>query len=184
MSWSSPASRDFVDRDGAAVAVSIHTWLGVSSLHTSAVLHFSLLARHDAGDAAKHLRRLQGGRNVVLVALSLPHVYAQLDCAVDLALLHQVSPRDAWVVAIGGRKIALLDILGQVQLDVAECYPLAPPRAGVFLYDFELEEALLQHAVLVYGEPHGQGHVIVVLDFVVADGAALCATAVLSGRRV
>jgi hypothetical protein len=151
---------------------------------TSVVLELCLLACHDACNAAKHLRSLQRRRNVVLVALGLPHVYPNLQRAVDLAVLHEISPCDPRIVVIGGPEVALLDIFGQVQLNVAECYALAPACARVFLYDLELEGALLQHAILVHGEPHGQGDVVVVLYFVVAYRATFCATAVLCSRRV
>ena len=78
----------------------------------------------------------------------------------------------------------MLDIFSQVQLDIAKCYSLAPACASTFLYDFELEGALLQHAILVYRKPDGQCDVVVVEDFVVADLAALGAATVLGSGRV
>jgi hypothetical protein len=119
MSCSSPASRDFVDNEGAAVAVSNGSQSRLT-YPTATVLEFCLLASHDACNAAKHLRSLERRRNVVLVALCLPHVYANLQRAVDLAVLHEISPCDARVLVVRGPEVALLDILGQVQLDVAE----------------------------------------------------------------
>jgi hypothetical protein len=153
-------------------------------IHTSIVFQLSLLSSHDARYAAKHLRCLQRRRNEVLVAFYMLHVDAQLQRAVDLAVLHEISPRNSRVIAIGRRHVALLYILGQVQFDVSESYPLAPACACVFLYDFELQHALLQHAILVDSEPDGQRDVIVVEDFVIADGAAVGAAAMLGRTRV
>ena len=84
------------------------------------ILQLGLLSRHDARNAAEDLRSLQGRRNEVLVAFRLLHVYPELKRAVDLAVLHEISPRDPRVVAICRRQVALLHILGQVQLDVPE----------------------------------------------------------------
>jgi hypothetical protein len=52
------------------------------------------------------------------------------------------------------------------------------------LHDLQLHITLLQHAILVDGEADGEGDVVVVGDFMVLDLAAICATAVLGGRRV
>lgn len=81
------------------------------------ILKFGLLSRHDTSDATEDLRRLQGRRNKVLVAFRLLHVDSDLERAVDLAVLHKVPPRDARFLARDGRHLALLHVLGQVELD-------------------------------------------------------------------
>jgi len=84
---------------------------------TSVVLKFGLLSRHDTSDATEDLRSLQGRRDKILVALRLLHINSDLERAVDLAVLHEVPPRDAWFLARDGRHLALLHVLGQVELD-------------------------------------------------------------------
>jgi hypothetical protein len=183
ISWSSPASRDLLVREGAAVAFSFY-YERVWSVLTTVVFELCLLACHDTRNPAEHLRGLQCRRNEALIALDLLHIYPQLECAVDLAVLHEISPGNSRVVAGSGRHVALLNILGQVQLDVPEYYPLASSRTPVLLYDLEFNEALLQHAILVHSEPDGYGYVVVVEDFVVSDRATFCATAVFGSCGV
>jgi hypothetical protein len=143
-----------------------------------------LLACHNARNTTEHLRSLQRRRDEALIALDLLHIYPQLECAVDLAVLHEIPSSNSGVVTGSRRQVALLHILGQVQLDMPKYYSLAPSRAPVLLYDLELNKALLQHAILVYSKPDGYGYVVVVEDFVVSDRAAFCATAVFGGCGV
>lgn len=149
----------------------------------SLVLELGLVAGHDARNAAEDLGRLQGGRNEVLVALDLAHVDANLERAVDLAVLHEVAPGDAGLFAGSSAHLALLDILGQVEPDGAQCDSLALGGA-VLLHNLKLNVAFLQHAALVHRQPDGQRRLVVVGNLVVLDGAAAGAAAVLGGRRV
>lgn len=111
---------------------------------TSVVLKFGLLSRHDTSDATEDLRRLQGRRNKVLVAFRLLHVYPELERAVDLAVLHKVSPCDAWLLTRHGRHLALLNVLGEIELNGSQCDAFASSRASaVFLHDLELDATLL-----------------------------------------
>ena len=52
------------------------------------------------------------------------------------------------------------------------------------MHNLKLDITLLQHAILDDGETDREGDVVVVGDFMVFDLAAVCATAVLGGRRV
>lgn len=114
-------------RDGTAIPeVSWRVAVGMRGRHTSTFFSVTLLARDDAGDAAENLRGFQRRRNIILVALCLPHGYAELQRAVDLALLHQVSPGDP-LVAFGRSDFTRVDILGEVDLYKAERDALASP---------------------------------------------------------
>lgn len=85
------------------------------------ILELRLLSRHDTSNAAEDLRSLQGRRNEVLIPFRLLHVYPKLERAVDLAVLHKIPPRYAWLLACHGRHLALLHVLGKVEFDRPQC---------------------------------------------------------------
>lgn len=103
-----------------------------------------------------------------------------LEGAVDLAVLHQVAAHDA-LLFLAMIVLRGLDVLGQIQLDVAQVDPLALATAGILLQDLEVNPRLLQHLVLADDKAHGQLLVIVKDDLVVLDEAFGGASAVFGG---
>lgn len=149
----------------------------------SLIFELGLFTGHDTRNAAEDLGSLECRRDVVLVSLDLFHVYPNLERAVDFAVLHEVSPCDARLLARHRAHLALFHVLCQVELDSAQSHPLAS-ACPVLLDNFKLDVALLQHAVLVHGKPDGECSLIVVGNFMVLYIAALCTTAVFGGCRV
>ena len=87
----------------------------------------------DAGDAAEDRGLFERRGDEVGVALGLFHLDADLERAVDLAVLHQVAADDAAgvevvgvdvgvvvAVSLGVVEVGGVDVLGEVELDVAE----------------------------------------------------------------
>lgn len=129
------------------------------------------------------MRRLQRRRNKVPVALDLAHEDTDLERAIDLAVLHEISPRDPGLLAFCcSVHLALLHVLGQIELYVSQCDSLGLDPTRVLLYDLELHEALLQHTVLVDDHFERQPRVIIVTDFVIFDRALFCASAMIRRR--
>ena len=61
-------------------------------VHTVSVVLLRVLASHEARDTAKHRGRPQGRSRIVPLAVGLHHQDTNLEGAVDLALLHEISP--------------------------------------------------------------------------------------------
>ena len=100
--------------------------------------------------------------------------------AVDLAVLHEISPADALL----GIHLTGFDVLGQIQLDIAQRYPFSPAAGGVFLNAFEVYPCVLQQVVLVHCQAYRDLLLIVVYDLVILDRALLRSTAMLRSRRM
>ena len=76
-------------------------------------------------------------------------------------------------------RFASLDVLGQVELDMAQDDPLASGGGRVLLQHLELDLRLLHHAILVDGQADLQVLLVVPADLVVLDGSLGRAAAVL-----
>lgn len=186
------------------IRLGVQGQLGVGGQRTSRVI-LGLLWPHEAGDAAKDRGRSQRRGDEVSLAVHLHHEDANLEGAVDLAILHEVAPYDALVCGprlrcIGrrgrrranahaatplparGRNIprkglALLHVLAQVQLDVAQCDLL---RGAKFLHNLELKRTLGEIVALVNGYAHRRYNLAeIIVDPVVGNGAFGGAAAVL-----
>lgn len=102
-----------------------------------------------------------------------------LECAVDFTVLHEIAPADCIIGGVAGAR--LLDILGEVQPDVAEGDALCACAGRVLLHDVEVHLSGVQGvAALVDRQAHGQRLRVVVLHAVLADVAFCRAAAVLS----
>jgi hypothetical protein len=133
-----------------------------------------LLACSKPSDATKDGSSTQGRGREVAVAVSLYHKDANFESAVHFAVLHQVSPDDTILnlpiqglgrrcrtdsdasTAAPARRcnvlyeiFALLDILTEVQLDIAKGDLLGMTE---LLHNLKLERTLCKGIVLVYGD--------------------------------
>lgn len=116
-------------------------------------------------------------------------VESHLYRAIDLAVLHEIPSCDTPLirVSIFTASIVLLagvDVLAQIELHVTKSDSFTSAPASVFLNHFKMNEALLQHARLVDGEPDGNDHGIRVVNFVVFDGILRSAPAMLRRSAV
>ena len=100
--------------------------------------------------------------------------HPDLQSAIDLTLLHQVSPlHAAFSVIISFHKLC------EVQPDVSkyDCFPSSARR--VLLQDLELYVQVLQHAITVYYQPKRQCLFIVPYNFVLSDDDVCGSSAML-----
>lgn len=73
-------------------------------------------------------------REVIAVTLEVPQMQRDFESAVDLAVLHEITSGDALVRAVD--MVGILNIFGQVELDVSQSNSLSFAGAGIFLQDF------------------------------------------------
>ncbi len=104
------------------------------------------------------------------------HFISDLQCAIYLALLHQVPPRDSVLAIVGA-----VDELRQVQFNVSQYDPLSSSPRGVFLQHFEMYLRLLQYIVTVNGQPYRQDLLVFPYHLVLSDCGLGSSAAMLGG---
>ncbi len=102
-----------------------------------------------------------------------------LQCAVDLALPHQIPPRDALLIMA----ITALNVLCQIQFHDSQYNPLWSCPERVLLYHLEIDLTLLEHAIAINYQPDRQSLVIVPAHFVVFNDRFRSVATVLGGCR-
>lgn len=106
------------------------------------------------------------------------HYVSDLQCAIYLALLHQVPPRDSILAIVGA-----VNELGQVQFDVPKYYPFSSSPRRVFLQDFEVYFRLLQHVIAINGQAYRQNLLIFPYHLVLSDYRLRSPAAMFGGGR-
>ena len=147
--------------------------------------------RDDAGDAAEDGGLFERRRDEIGVALGLFHFDADLERAVDLAVLHQVAADDAAGFEVVGVRVGVVvavplwvveircvGVLREVELDDAEDHP-AFGAFVVLLRHFEVDLVLLQLLRLVDGQADAEGFDVVPGCFVFADHCLFGAASML-----
>lgn len=97
-----------------------------------------------------------------------------LQCAVDLAFLQQISPAHS----IFSLLLARPDILGQVQFEPAKRDILGLVTSQDVMEDLKTDVGFLKHASLVYGQSNRHVRLIVVLDPVLLDATLVCSPSI------
>lgn len=190
---------------GSAMGMECQRWGKDSAKRAlTSGLVLGLLWAHEPCDPAKYGRGPQRRGNVVPLAVHLNHEYADFECAVDLAVLHEVPPHDPIVCGLRlqlfiwcrrGRAdgqttplprrrrnvprkgLALLDIFAQVKFDVPENHFLG---ADKLLHNLQFDGAFGEVVALVDRDSHrGDDFAEAVVDLVVRDRTLGGAAAVL-----
>lgn len=102
-----------------------------------------------------------------------------LEGTIDLAILHEILPRDGPIPLLPRR----IHVFSEVQPHVPEHDPFAPSPRRVFLHDFEIDVGLLQHAVAINRQADREDFGVVPGDFVLADDFFRGAAAVFGRCR-
>lgn len=128
--------------------------------------------RHNPRDTPKHSSSLQRRRNIIPLPINLPHTNAHLQRTINLTLHHQIPPHHPLLIpARSQAQLALLHILGQIQIQRAQRYTLDFRADGVELLDhLEVDYAFRQVVGFVDCETEGDGFRVVPADFVLEDG--------------
>lgn len=100
------------------------------------------------------------------------------ESTVDLAVLHEVSPRDSAIPIL-----PCIDVFGKVEPHVAKYDSFSTGSGRVLLHDLEMNFGFLQQCIAIDRHPYRQQFIVLPRYFMLSDGFFRGSTAVLGRCR-